>query len=342
MTIKPPFLDENLIVICKNAKHANLMMDRTTGFLRKLQIPFWYDMVPMKIDILGFNASIKITTESRNQDGLRGRKITMTEMENYIDSYEKALQKEKEKNMASCDIFLNNRFVFGVDDAKENEEWIWVEGYKGTNKDLTCRDYQFELGKQFDMPEGSTIRECSSGFHFCINLKDTFKYYAIKDGHRFFRVRALVRKSDFDSAVLMSRDKIVAKSILFMYEMTAEEILKAADIEASKWTEEDKLAALDMGTKYIQKRYRELELVSLGYSEAFAKYLVDNNLEEAARIAGSQKDLSMDMKVLMILQHGASASSITRMINDSLASAASSAAASARNMSNAFARVGWR
>ena len=46
------------------------------------------------------------------------------------------------------------------------EEWIWVTGYKGTDKDMKCRDYQYELGKQHDMPEGTDITMCYSGFHF--------------------------------------------------------------------------------------------------------------------------------------------------------------------------------
>lgn len=34
------------------------------------------------------------------------------------------------------------------------EKWIWVDGYKGTDKDMKCRGYQYEFGKQFDIPEG--------------------------------------------------------------------------------------------------------------------------------------------------------------------------------------------
>lgn len=66
------------------------------------------------------------------------------------------------------------------------EEWIWVESYKGTDKDMKCRDYQYELGVQYDMPEGQTIKECESGFHLCLSLKDVYGYYDISDGHRFF------------------------------------------------------------------------------------------------------------------------------------------------------------
>ena len=55
---------------------------------------------------------------------------------------------------------------------KEAEEWVWIEGYKGTYRDMTCaNDYQFELGKRFDMDcEGDEIKQCEKGFHLCLTL----------------------------------------------------------------------------------------------------------------------------------------------------------------------------
>ena len=36
------------------------------------------------------------------------------------------------------------------DEKKESEEWVWVNGYKGTDKDMKCRDFQYEMHKQID------------------------------------------------------------------------------------------------------------------------------------------------------------------------------------------------
>ena len=36
-------------------------------------------------------------------------------------------------------------------------DWVWVEGYKGTDANMRCKDYQYELNVQHDMPDDSMI-----------------------------------------------------------------------------------------------------------------------------------------------------------------------------------------
>lgn len=50
-----------------------------------------------------------------------------------------------------------------------------VTGFKGFDKDLKCRDYQYEVGKEFE--EKGKIESCSNGFHFCENPFDVLRYY---------------------------------------------------------------------------------------------------------------------------------------------------------------------
>lgn len=221
----------------------------------------------------------------------------------------------------------------------ENEEWIWVEGYKGTNKDMSCRGMTYELGKQYDMPDDVEIEECENGYHLCMALKDVFKYYGICAGNRFFKVRALVRKhlvdnygktttktykrTDFmfgfpcfphgvntngDYVIETTIDKLAAKSIEFIRELTIDEIL--ADTEAAELPEKYKKMAIEESVPSAIRGYENecniYKLVELGYSNPFADYIVNRGLFKDAYAVGTQKDLSMDMKALMILKgnHG--------------------------------------
>ena len=54
--------------------------------------------------------------------------------------------------------------------------------YKGTDKDMKCRDFQFELGKEYVEEEAKL---CYKGFHGCEYPLDVFAHYAPADS-RFF------------------------------------------------------------------------------------------------------------------------------------------------------------
>lgn len=54
--------------------------------------------------------------------------------------------------------------------------------YKGTDKDMKCQGFQFELGKEYVEEEAQL---CIKGFHGCEYPLDVFAYYAPADS-RFF------------------------------------------------------------------------------------------------------------------------------------------------------------
>ena len=53
-----------------------------------------------------------------------------------------------------------------------------MKAYKGFNKDMTCRGFQFEEGKTYEEKE-ATLCEC--GFHACLNPLDCMGYYFLND-----------------------------------------------------------------------------------------------------------------------------------------------------------------
>ena len=49
-----------------------------------------------------------------------------------------------------------------------------MKAYKGFNEDLTCRGFQYEVGKEYEEEKAEL---CNSGFHACEDPLDCFAYY---------------------------------------------------------------------------------------------------------------------------------------------------------------------
>jgi hypothetical protein len=234
-------------------------------------------------------------------------------------------KKEKKVMEAVNKVNESTREETKPETVKPVEEWIWVEGYKGTDKDMKCRDYQYTLGELHNMPNDAKIEECESGFHMCRDLKDVFKYYDVGRGNRFFKVRALVRKSDYErygqetarsiemrdlyrSHYLYSRDpeyydKMAARSIVLEEELTVDDIFRVCYKYVNDWDDKYKKLALTENIRTAKNVMQLDKLTELGYSETFARLIIADNRYDVAESVGSQPDLSMDMKCWLIFKN---------------------------------------
>ena len=59
-----------------------------------------------------------------------------------------------------------------------------IKSYKGFNKDLNCRDFQYEVGKEYTF-DGNPI-PCQQGFHYCKTIADCYKFYDKTENTRIY------------------------------------------------------------------------------------------------------------------------------------------------------------
>ena len=63
-----------------------------------------------------------------------------------------------------------------------------VKGYKVFNPDWTCRGFQYQVGKCYEIPEKPVV--CEKGFHFCEKLVDCYEYYDFDENNKVAEVTA--------------------------------------------------------------------------------------------------------------------------------------------------------
>ena len=82
-----------------------------------------------------------------------------------------------------------------------------MKAYKGFDKDLKCRDFQYEIGKTYETDKAEL---CKCGFHACLYPLDVFNYYNPAES-RFCIVELdnVTEESSDDSKVCGTRIKIV-------------------------------------------------------------------------------------------------------------------------------------
>ena len=81
--------------------------------------------------------------------------------------------------------------------------------YKGFNKDLKCRGYQFEVGKEYTA-EGE-IKACENGFHACENPMDVLGFYTPNEFNRFCEVEGSGKQDKKGEKTCFEKIKIVAE-----------------------------------------------------------------------------------------------------------------------------------
>ena len=83
-----------------------------------------------------------------------------------------------------------------------------MRGYKGFDKDLKCRGFQYEIGEEYE--HKGDIKLCKEGFHFCKSIIDVKDYYDITDeNYRLCEIEAIGEISEGDYKCVTNKIKII-------------------------------------------------------------------------------------------------------------------------------------
>lgn len=109
---------------------------------------------------------------------------------------------------------VDDRFFEAVE-----QDWIWVDAYKGTDSNMRCKGKQYRMNVEDTY--GDKVVLGSKGYHVCTDLKHCFKTYDYNFSNRFFKVKALVNAKEYQYRN-PNNTTLVAKAIKFVTEITNE------------------------------------------------------------------------------------------------------------------------
>lgn len=148
-----------------------------------------------------------------------------------------------------------------------------IKAYKGFNTDLTCRDFQYEVGKEYE--QKGEIEACNKGFHACETPMDVFEHYLIeKDGH-------IARFCEVEQSGMIDRedDKVASSKISIKAEVKFADFVKLAvdfvleKCKVGKGNSEDfaQLASSGNFAKFASSGYYAVVMAAGYNSQAKAK-----------------------------------------------------------------------
>ena len=97
-----------------------------------------------------------------------------------------------------------------------------IIAYKGFDKDLKCRDYQYEVGKEYEMD--GEIKVCKRGFHACESPLEVLDHYFILDNGDLARFCEVEQSGVFDKEE--NTTKIASSKIKIKAELKFADLIK--------------------------------------------------------------------------------------------------------------------
>lgn len=97
-----------------------------------------------------------------------------------------------------------------------------VIAYKGMEYDMTCKGFQYEIGKTYKTDKAEL---CYYGFHACLNPRDVLEYYEQDEASRYFKVKLSGEITKCDNL----DTKVAATEITILEEINIDDIIKITE-----------------------------------------------------------------------------------------------------------------
>ena len=99
-----------------------------------------------------------------------------------------------------------------------------IKAYKAFNSDLTCKGFQYEVGKEYH--HKGKLELCESGFHACPKLVDCFRFYPFREAETRVAEVLVWGKVEYEDVGV----KLCASNIKVVRELTWSEVLFLCNI----------------------------------------------------------------------------------------------------------------
>ena len=153
-----------------------------------------------------------------------------------------------------------------------------VIAYKGMEIDMTCRGFQYEIGKTYKTDK---VKLCEYWFHACLNPRDVLDYYYQEESSRYFKVKLfgeITKCNNLDT-------NVAATEITILEEINIDECIKT-----TKWWKNENVLDLlywSDGFARVQREDRLWNFIDKKGNYLFKEwfYWLGNFKEGFARVA---------------------------------------------------------
>ena len=147
-----------------------------------------------------------------------------------------------------------------------------MRGYKFMESDMSCRGFQYEIGKEYSLK--GELEICENGFHFCENPFDCLGYYNnIKGDKRLFLVEAL-------GEVITGDNKSVTNEIKILEEITDIEKFFDENVDNFEVDWDDISYYQKLSEEFIEKYVDKIEWWYISRYQKLSESFIEKHIDK--------------------------------------------------------------